>query len=240
MVSVVKRVLEFLLGLMLLAMVGSALMANEEKDTATVEEDMINVPGVVATITVPADTYTITLNVESNNDNGTLASSENKAAMNETVKALIALGVNESSISPRTYTGVSQSQSSNVVCDTVGNDTVCKSDKASKNVLTSTKYVKLNTTNTSFITKILEAANSTGANATIVDYGLIDKSSAIAKARQRALDYAESIAKEMAAEKGVNLGQILNVVGRGEYIEYSNQPNMMNATSSIDVSYAIA
>jgi len=44
----------------------------------------------------------------------------------------------------------------------------------------------------------------------------------------------------MAAEKGVNLGQILNVVGRGEYIEYSNQPNMMNATSSIDVSYAIA
>jgi len=98
MVSVVKRVLEFLLGLMLLAMVGSALMANEEKDTATVEEDMINVPGVVATITVPADTYTITLNVESNNDNGTLASSENKAAMNETVKALIALGVNESSI----------------------------------------------------------------------------------------------------------------------------------------------
>jgi hypothetical protein len=39
---------------------------------------MINVPGVVATITVPADTYTITLNVESNNDNGTLASSENR------------------------------------------------------------------------------------------------------------------------------------------------------------------
>jgi ABC-type antimicrobial peptide transport system permease subunit len=31
MVSVVKRVLEFLIGLMLLAMVGSALMANEEK-----------------------------------------------------------------------------------------------------------------------------------------------------------------------------------------------------------------
>lgn len=240
MVVVVKKVLGFLMGFMLLVIVGSALIAHEENDAATIEDGIIHVPDVMATIIIPADTYTISVSVESANDNGTMASSENEATMDKAINAMMAIGVNKSSISPGTDTGVSQSQSSNVVCDKVGNDTICKTDKSSKNVLTSTKHVKLNTSDSSFVTKVLEAAKSSGANASVFNYGLIDRSAAIAKARQIAMDDAESIAKKMASQKGVKLGTILNVVGRGEYVAYSNQPGMINVTSSIDVSYAIA
>jgi uncharacterized protein YggE len=235
----VKKILKFLVGLTLLAIAGSAMIVQEKTGSVAVGENIINVSNVMATITVPADTFTIGVSVESANDNGSMASSENEAAMNKAINAMIATGIGKSDILPGTDTGVSQSQSSNVVCDKVGNDTICKTDKSSKSVLTSTKYVKINTTDYSFVTKVLEAAKSSGANANVLDYGLRDKNSAIAKARQKATDNAESIAKNVASQRGASLGKILNVVSRGDYITRSYQPDMMNITSSIDVSYAL-
>jgi uncharacterized protein YggE len=242
-----KKFWGFLMGLMLLVIAGAAMiqpaadstMGKERTGSATVEKNVVYVSNAMATITVPADTFTIAVSVESANDNGSMASAENEAAMDKTINAMIAVGVDKSDILPGTDTGVSQSQSSNVVCDKVGNDTICKTEKYSKNVFTSTKYVKINTTDSSFVTNVLETAKSSGANAGVFDYGLSDKSSAVAEARQKAMGEAESTAKKIALQRVASLGMIQNAVNRGEYITYSDRPYMMNITSLMDVSYAL-
>jgi uncharacterized protein YggE len=235
----VKNHLKFLLGFALLVTACTAMMSQEKTSSAVSEENVIYVPNVMATITIPADTFTISVSVESANDNGTMASTENNAAMDKAINAMIAAGIRKSDVLPGMDTGISQSQSSNIICDKVGNDTICKSDKSSKNVLTSTKYVVINTTDYSFVTKVLEAARSSGVVVSVLNYGLRDKSSAVDKARQMALSNAESIARAEASQKGKNLGDITNTANRGEYITPSVQAGMVSVTSSVDVSYAL-
>jgi Protein of unknown function (DUF541) len=202
-----------------------------------IEGDVVHVSNAMGTVTVPADSFRIVVRVQSA-DGSTTA--DNEAKLNKATNAMIAVDSGKNIyLLPGTNPGVSTSQKSFVECEPVGNKSVCKTEKQDITVLTNTRYALINTTDTSFITKVLEAANSTGATV-YVDGRVNDKSSAIAAAKQKALDVAESTAKSIASNEGRSLGRLQDVTDRGEYITYSNQPYMMDVTSAIDASYALS
>jgi uncharacterized protein YggE len=207
--------------------------------SALVQQNTIYLPNVKATVTVPADTVMIRLSVQSTNNNSTLASMENTASLKRTIAALIAIGVNGDDISSDQSTGMSSGQFSNIVCRKVNNNTICKSESSSENVLTSTKIMRLKTTDQNFVDIVLKTAKSAGAVAEIYGYSLSDPSSAEAQARAKAMASAKSIAENMATEAGKNLGKMQRVISHKEYISNSDQHGMVNASSIIDVSYEL-
>ncbi len=111
----------------------------------------------------------ISVSVQSTNENGTMASSENKAALDKIVDALIAMGINKSDISPGQFTGVSTGQSSNVVCNKIGNDTICSTESSHKNVITSTKIVRIRSKDPDFVNRVLDTVETLGANASVIN-----------------------------------------------------------------------
>jgi uncharacterized protein len=222
-----------------LFVVSGSAMLQERTSSASVQNEIIYLSNVMGTITIPADTVTISVSVQSTNDNGTMASMENAAALDKITDALIDLGIDKEDISSGQFTGVSTGQSSNVVCNTVNNETICRTESSSKNVLTSTKVVKIRPNDPSFVNKVLDTVNSLGANASILGYSLIDQDSAKTEAKDKAMENAESIAQNMASQRGADLGSIQDLAVRGEYIVGSDQLGMVDVTSVIDVSYAL-
>lgn len=222
-----------------LFVVSGSAMHQERASSASVQNDIIYLSNVMGAITIPADTLTISVIVQSTNDNGTTASMKNAAAMDKITEALIDLGIDKDDISSGQLTGVSTGQSSNVVCNTVNNKTICRTESSSKNVLTSTKSVKIRPNDPSFVNKVLDTVNSLGANFSVLGYSLIDQDSAKAKAKDKAMENAESIAQNMASQRGADLGSIQGLVVCREYIIGSDQLGMVDVTSVIDVSYAL-
>jgi uncharacterized protein YggE len=222
-----------------LFVVSGSAMLQERASSASVQNEIIYLSNVMGTITLPADTVTISVSVQSTNDNGTMASMENAAAMDKITDALIDMGIDKDDISSGQFTGVSTGQSSNVVCNTVNNETICRTESSSKNVLTSTKIVKIRPNDPSFVNQVLDTVNSLGATASVLSYSLIDQDSAKAKAKDEAMQNAESIAQSMASKRGADLGSIQDLVIRGEYIAGSDQLGLVDVTTVIDVSYAL-
>lgn len=166
-----------LIGFMILIS-GSALVQErtgpvvlrEEAGMVSSEENDFYPSNAIATTGIQADIVEISVSVESTNENGTMASAENKAKMDKIVDALIAIGINKSDISPGQFTGISTGQSSNVVCNNVGNDTICRTESSHKNVLTSTKIVRIRALDPSSVNRILDIVKSLGASASVSSY----------------------------------------------------------------------
>jgi uncharacterized protein YggE len=89
------------------------------------------------------------------------------------------------------------------------------------------------------VNKVLDTVNSLGANFSVLGYSLIDQDSAKAKAKDKAMENAESIAQNMASQRGADLGSIQGLIVCREYIIGSDQLGMVDVTSVIDVSYAL-
>ena len=191
-----------------------------------------------ATLTVPADMTLITVSVESSNNNSTIASMENQEKLDKIISDLTAIGVNKGDISSGQSTNERSFQMSGTVCTPVNNSTVCKSESVTDYGLTSSKIIKLNSTDDSFVNKVISTAKSGGAS-TDSSYYLSDSSSAIADARNKATENARSNAEMMASAAGAKLGKVLNINSYPEYISGSDQTGMVKVTSYVVVTYEL-
>ncbi|WP_334102093.1 SIMPL domain-containing protein, partial [Methanothrix soehngenii] len=119
----------------------------------------------VGTVTVPADIVTISVSVESSNENITQAQDEVGEEMNRVISALKKAGVKDEEILPGQGSGISSFQSSSRVCKTVNNTTVCENVTESASTLQRSTVIRLQAKDESRIDKVLNAARSAGANA---------------------------------------------------------------------------
>lgn len=116
----------------------------------------------VGTVTVPADIVTISVSVESSNENITQAQYEVGEEMNRVISALKKAGVKDEEILPGQGSGISSFQSSSKVCKTVNNTTVCENVTESASTLQRSTVIRLQAKDESGIDKVLDAARSAG------------------------------------------------------------------------------
>ncbi len=193
------------------------------------------------TVTVPADTTTISVSVESNNENMTLAQGEVQEKMNEVVDALKAAGVKDEEILPGQASGLTSIQSSNRVCKLLNNTTVCENTTQRISTLEKTTVVRLKTRDESRINGVVNAAKSADASADVEGYGLSDASAAVAQARQKAVENAKENAEGVAAAAGGRLGNLVDISDYSlPYVSSSDQRGMVDVTSFVVVTYEIA
>ena len=195
------------------------------------------------TVTVPADTATISVFVESGNENMTAAQAAVQEKMGRVIDALKAAGVKDEEILPGQSSGVSSFQSTSKVCKRVNNSTVCENNTAQASSLERSTVIRLKSTDESRINRVLDAARSAGAQAYVAGYGLSDASKAASEARQKAMANAKENAAEMAASEGVRLGAVLDIsdygypVALNDYNSSSAQPGTVDVTSYVIVTY---
>jgi uncharacterized protein YggE len=190
------------------------------------------------TVTVPADTTTIGAYVESSNENSTLAEAQAQEMLNRTTAALMNAGVDELEISSNQNAGVSRLQLSSRVCRTFNNNTTC--EESATNKLEKSIFIHLKTTDKSRIKSVLDAASSAGASASVIGYGLSDKSSAVADAHKMAVADASRNAADMAQAAGARLGSVVDIT---EYyppiVRSSDSQGMVEVTSVVLATYKI-
>ena len=195
------------------------------------------------TVTVPADTATISVSVESGNENMTEAQAAVQGKMGRVIDALKAAGVKDEEILPGQSSGVSSFQSTSKVCKRVNNSTVCENNTAQASSLERSTVIRLKSMDESRINRVLDAARSAGAQAHVEGYGLSDSSKAASEARQKAVANAKENAAEMAAAEGVRLGKVLDIsdygypVALSDYYGGSAQPGTVEVTSYVIVTY---
>ena len=188
------------------------------------------------TATVPADIVIISVGVQSNNTNASQAAAENALLLNKTIDALTRAGVQKDEIMPGQSSGISSSHFESNVCRLVNNTTVCKNTSNALSLLTSSILIRLKTTDQDKVNRVLEAAKSQGATASIMGYSISDKSQAVAEARKKAIDNAKSNAEDQASAAGVKLGKAIDISDYG-YPDISfNEPFGSSATSRGTVS----
>ena len=195
------------------------------------------------TVTVPADTATVSVSVESDINNMTAAQAAAQEKMDKVIDALKAAGVKDEEILPGQSSGVSSFQSTSKVCKRVNNSTVCENNTASASSLERSTVVRLKSTDDSRINRVLDAARSAGAKAYVAGYGLSDSSKAAAEARQKAVANAKENAAEMAASEGMRLGKVLDISDYGypaalnDYYGSSAQFGTVDVTSYVIVTF---
>ena len=195
------------------------------------------------TVTVPADTTTFSVSVESNINNMTAAQAAVQEKMGRVIDALKAAGIKDEEILPGQSSGVTSFQSTSKVCKRVNNSTVCENNTAQASSLERSSIVRLKSTDSSRIKQVLEAARSAGAQAYVAGYGLSDAGKAAAEARLRAVANAKENAAEMAASEGVRLGKVLDISDYGyplalnDYYGSSTKLGMVDITSYVIVTY---
>lgn len=221
------------------------ILAALSASTAQDDNPTLSVMGE-GTVTVPADTVTISVTVESHNENSTLAQAENQEMLNRTKEALMAAGVKPEEIMSGKSSGLTSFQSSSRVCHTVNNTTICDVGSSNLMTLSSALTIRLKTTDESRINQVLGAARSSGASPDVIGYSLSDSSSAVADARRKAVEDARSNAQGMANAAGVRLGNVLEI---NEYVypgiamvqpfESSSRSGMVDVTTYVMVTYEI-
>jgi uncharacterized protein YggE len=195
------------------------------------------------TVTVPADTATISVSVESSIGNMTEAQAAVQEKMGKVIDALKAAGVKDEEILPGQSSGVSSFQSTSKVCKRVNNSTVCENNTEQASSLERSTVIRLKSTDEIRINRVLDAARSAGAQANVAGYGLSDASKAASEARQKAVANAKENAAEMAAAEGVRLGKVLDIsdygypVALNDYYGGSAQPGTVEVTSYVIVTY---
>ena len=196
------------------------------------------------TVTVPADTATISVSVESGNENMTEAQAAVQEKMGQVIDALKAAGVKDEEILPGQSSGVRSlsvhqqglQESRTIHC-------MAKFSYRATSSLERSTIVRLKSTDESRINRVLDAARSAGAQADVAGYGLSDASKAASEARQKAVANAKENAAGMAAAEGVRLGKVLDIsdygypVALNDYYGSSAQPGTVDVTSYVIVTY---
>lgn len=197
------------------------------------------------TVSVPADTATISVSVESGNENMTHAQAAVQEKMGKAIDAMKAAGVKDEEIMPGQASGVSSFQSTSRVCKRVNNSTVCENNTQRATSLERSTVIRLKSADEARIDRVLDAARAAGAQADVEGYDLSDASKARAEARKKAVANAKENAIGMAAAEGVRLGAVLDISDYGHplavndfYGSYS-QPGMVDVTAYVIVTYEL-
>ena len=192
------------------------------------------------TVTVPADTATISVSVESGIGNMTEAQASVQEKMDQIIDALKTAGVKDEEILPGQSSGVSSFQSTSKVCKRVNNSTVCENNTQQASSLERSTVIRLRSTDESRINQVLDVARSAGAQAYVAGYGLSDASKAAAEARQKALANAKENAAGMAAAEGVRLGKVVDISDYGYPVALTDYYSSLAPLGVVDVtSYVI-
>jgi len=192
------------------------------------------------TVTVPADTSTITASVESGIGNMTEAQAAVQEKMDLVIDALKTAGVKDEEILPGQSSGVSSFQSTSKVCKRVNNSTVCENNTQQASSLERSTVIRLRSTDESRINQVLDVARSAGAQAYVAGYGLSDASKAAAEARQKAVANAKENAAGMAAAEGVRLGKVVDISDYGYPVALTDYYSSLAPLGVVDVtSYVI-
>ncbi|MEI8003597.1 MAG: SIMPL domain-containing protein [Methanothrix sp.] len=198
------------------------------------------------TVSVPADMATLSVSVESGNENIDAAQAAVQEKMGQVINAIKAAGVKDDEILSGQSSGVSSFQSTSRVCKRVNNSTVCENNTQKASSLERSTVIRLKSADEVRINRVLNAARSAGAQAGVEGYGLSDDSKAKAQARQKAVANAKENAAGMAAAEGVRLGKVLDISDISDYgypLDLSDfygsfaQPGMVDVTSHVIVTY---
>ncbi len=198
------------------------------------------------TVSVPADMATLSVSVESGNEDMTAAQAAVLEKMGQVINAIKAAGVKDDEILSGQSSGVSNFQSTSRVCKRVNNSTVCENNTQKVSSLERSTIIRLKSADEVRINRVLNAARSAGAQAGVEGYGLSDASKAKAQARQKAVANAKENAAGMAAAEGVRLGKVLDISDISDYgypLDLSDfygsfaQPGMVDVTSHVIVTY---
>ncbi|MGA9097539.1 MAG: SIMPL domain-containing protein [Methanotrichaceae archaeon] len=190
------------------------------------------------TVTVSADVTIITVSAESNNQNATLAAADAQNKLNKAEDVLIAAGVNKQEIFSGQASSTSSLQYSGKVCRLVNNTTVCDVTSTAANKIVRSFSVRINTTEQERINDIINAAKSTGADASVTGYSLSNPKDAIAEAKKSAVQNAKENAEAEASAAGGSIGKVLDISDYGAYPSMSmTQPGMVDVTSYVIVTY---
>lgn len=196
-------------------------------------------------VTVSADTATISVYVESGNENMTAAQAAAQEKMGQVIDALKAAGVKDEEILPGQSSGVSSFQSTSRVCKRVNNSTICENNTDQATSFKRSTLIRLKSTDEARISLVLNVARSAGAQAYVEGYGLSDSSKATAQARQNAVANAKKDASGMAAAEGARLGKVLEISDYGyppalnDYYGSSTQAGTIAVTSYVTVTYEL-
>jgi len=197
------------------------------------------------TVSVPADTATVSVSVESGMVNMTAAQASVQEKMVRAIDALKAAGVKDEEILPGQSSGVTSFSSTSKVCKKVNNSTVCENNTEQASSVERSTIIRLKSIDESRINRVLDAARSAGAEAHVAGYGLSDAGKAATQARQKAVANAKENAAGLAAAEGVRLGKVLDISDYGypldlnDYIGSSTQPGMVDVTSYVIVTYEL-
>lgn len=192
------------------------------------------------TVTVPADVTIITVSAESNNQNSTLAAADVQNKLNRAEDALIAFGVNKQDISSGQASSTSSLQYSGKVCRQVNNTTICDVTSSAANKVVRSFSVRVNTTEQGRINDVINAAKSTGADASVTGYSLSNPKDAIAEAKKNAVQNARDNAEAEASAAGGSIGKVLDISDYGAYPSISmTQQGMVDVTSYVIVTYEL-
>lgn len=196
-------------------------------------------------VSVPADITIISISVKSSMENGTAAQASVQDKMDRTIDALKAAGVKDDEIEPGQSDGVTSFQSTSRVCRKENNSTICDNSSLQASSIERSAIIKLKGTEKTRINQMLETARSSGADADVAGFGLVDASQAKSDARKKAVDDARKNAEEMARAEGVSLGNALDISDYGypealyEDSPGTSQSGMVSVTSYVVVTYEI-
>lgn len=229
--NIMKR-LAILLGILILAAFATCSAQSGNPTLQVVGEGKV---------TVPADMVTIAAVAEIGNENTTIAEAAARELLNKTKEALLKASVDQKDMVSSQGSGVSSFESSSKVCKTVNNNTTCETESQSTKKVSKTLLVRLKTADESRINSVLNAARSAGASAEILDYGLSDSSDAVAAAHKAAISDAKKNAEDIATAAGGRLGKVVDISEYSSpYVSPSDQPGMVDVTSTVIATYEIA
>ncbi len=173
---------------------------------AVAQDSSLRVTGV-GYVQTSADTAIIAVSVQNSSNNSTLAKQANSLVLNSAEKSMISAGVKSEEIMknrPKGYVAYH-----GWICNTANNITSCKD--VVMTIATEKMIVKLKTADQGRIDTALSAAESAGANATVIGYALNDSSQAYKQARVKAIENAKTKAEDYASAFGYKLGDAISI-----------------------------
>ena len=224
------------MGMMLLSLAGPVIAADDDSDLSK-----LRVEGEGKVTTAP-DMATIVLGVETRSASAAEAVSENAILKNQTIKALLEAGINES-----------QMQTSRFSLTTMPQDEPLSSyAKQEPPVFLATNQVTVRLEDTEDVGGVLDAAVSAGSNSIQeVKFDLKDPTPQNDEAMTLAIKDAQRKAQVAASAAGLELGRIMEMtVGYGYVVEASRsysyamaatpiQPGEMEVSASVNLVYEI-
>jgi uncharacterized protein YggE len=157
-------------------------------------------------VRVQPDITIISVSVVSKDDDRTEALAEIQQKMNQTKDALFLAGINKDDVSQGNAANTFSMQSRS--CRTINNTTTCEYSNLSR--LESSLVVKMNTADQKKVNKVLEAANDTGAEASVIGYELSDPDKVMSQALDKADENAKAKGEAYASGEGYRLGKMLD------------------------------